>query len=82
MTINNSLRSNGKQIINFTKKINLFRIIFNLTLLLFVCKRQIVPPMAKVAQLVEPRFVVPVVAGSSPVLRPRLNRLSLWRVFL
>ncbi len=26
--------------------------------------------MAEVAQLVEPRFVVPVVAGSSPVFRP------------
>ena len=28
--------------------------------------------MANVAQLVEPRFVVPVVVGSSPIVRPRL----------
>ena len=27
--------------------------------------------MANVAQLVEPRFVVPVVVGSSPIVRPR-----------
>lgn len=26
--------------------------------------------MADVAQLVEPRFVVPVVVGSSPIVRP------------
>ncbi len=26
--------------------------------------------MANVAQLVEPRFVVPVVVGSSPIVRP------------
>ena len=29
--------------------------------------------MAAVAQLVEPRFVVPVVTGSSPVSRPKSN---------
>lgn len=29
--------------------------------------------MANVAQLVEPRFVVPVVVGSSPIVRPILN---------
>ena len=39
--------------------------------------------MANVAQLVEPRFVVPVVVGSSPIVRPRLNCiLPLWQVFL
>ena len=38
--------------------------------------------MANVAQLVEPRFVVPVVVGSSPIVRPRLNNfLPLWQVF-
>ncbi len=30
--------------------------------------------MADVAQLVEPRFVVPVVVGSSPIVRPRLKK--------
>ena len=30
--------------------------------------------MANVAQLVEPRFVVPVVVGSSPIVRPRLKK--------
>ena len=29
--------------------------------------------MANVAQLVEPRFVVPVVVGSSPIVRPMLE---------
>lgn len=29
--------------------------------------------MANVAQLVEPRFVVPVVVGSSPIVRPRFK---------
>lgn len=29
--------------------------------------------MADVAQLVEPRFVVPVVVGSSPIVRPKNN---------
>lgn len=29
--------------------------------------------MADVAQLVEPRFVVPVVVGSSPIVRPNNN---------
>ena len=29
--------------------------------------------MANVAQLVEPRFVVPVVVGSSPIVRPRFS---------
>ncbi len=38
--------------------------------------------MAKVAQLVEPRFVVPVVAGSSPVLRPIKNPLLVRGFFL
>ncbi len=39
--------------------------------------------MANVAQLVEPRFVVPVVVGSSPIVRPRLNNiLPSWQVFL
>ena len=32
--------------------------------------------MADVAQLVERRFVVPVVAGSIPVVRPRVNSSS------
>ncbi len=32
--------------------------------------------MANVAQLVEPRFVVPVVVGSSPIVRP-----SFYEVF-
>lgn len=32
--------------------------------------------MANVAQLVEPRFVVPVVVGSSPIVRP-----SFYKVF-
>ena len=36
--------------------------------------------MANVAQLVEPRFVVPVVVGSSPIVRPRLKRL-VWGAF-
>ncbi len=30
--------------------------------------------MANVAQLVEPRFVVPVVVGSSPIVRPSLRK--------
>lgn len=34
--------------------------------------------MAEVAQLVEPRFVVPVVAGSSPVFRPIYIMPPLW----
>ena len=33
--------------------------------------------MANVAQLVEPRFVVPVVVGSSPIVRPRLKKGTL-----
>ena len=33
--------------------------------------------MANVAQLVEPRFVVPVVVGSSPIVRPRLKKALL-----
>ncbi len=38
--------------------------------------------MANVAQLVEPRFVVPVVVGSSPIVRPRLKKgVSLWSAF-
>lgn len=37
--------------------------------------------MAMVAQLVEPRFVVPVVAGSSPVLRP-IKIAALGQLFL
>lgn len=32
--------------------------------------------MANVAQLAEPRFVVPVVVGSSPIVRPRLETPS------
>lgn len=36
--------------------------------------------MANVAQLVEPRFVVPVVVGSSPIVRPRLkNGICLYK---
>ncbi len=34
--------------------------------------------MANVAQLVEPRFVVPVVVGSSPIVRPRLKNRCLY----
>lgn len=41
-----------------------------LTFVSFVIKSKI--PMADVAQLVEPRFVVPVVVGSSPIVRPIL----------
>ena len=33
--------------------------------------------MVGVAQLVEPRLVVPVVAGSSPVIHPKLVRFEL-----
>ncbi len=36
--------------------------------------------MANVAQLVEPRFVVPVVVGSSPIVRP-IQTLGFPRVF-
>jgi hypothetical protein len=32
--------------------------------------------MVDVAQLVEPRVVVPVVVGSSPIVHPRLTRRS------
>ena len=35
--------------------------------------------MANVAQLVEPRFVVPVVVGSSPIVRPRFYKVSIFR---
>ena len=40
--------------------------------------------MANVAQLVEPRFVVPVVVGSSPIVRPnkkavRKNCFFYWK---
>ena len=39
--------------------------------------------MANVAQLVEPRFVVPVVVGSSPIVRPRLfERLAFASLFV
>ena len=37
--------------------------------------------MANVAQLVEPRFVVPVVVGSSPIVRPRLKKHLLKGAF-
>lgn len=37
--------------------------------------------MANVAQLVEPRFVVPVVVGSSPIVRPRLKKPCLLQGF-
>ena len=33
---------------------------------------------ANVAQLVEPRFVVPVVVGSSPIVRPSLKKDALF----
>ena len=46
--------------------------IFGLTLYLFVCNA--FEAMADVAQLVEPRFVVPVVVSSSLIVRPRLKR--------
>lgn len=36
--------------------------------------------MANVAQLVEPRFVVPVVVGSSPIVRP-IKKLLFVRSF-
>ena len=36
--------------------------------------------MADVAQLVEPRFVVPVVVGSSPIVRP-IIRFLYKRIF-
>ena len=32
--------------------------------------------MADVAQLVEPRIVIPVVAGSNPVIRPMFQKVS------
>ena len=38
--------------------------------------------MANLAQLVEPRFVVPVVVGSSPIVRPRLKKHLLKGAFL
>ncbi len=39
--------------------------------------------MANVAQLVEPRFVVPVVVGSSPIVRPISKPRFSWAfVFL
>ena len=38
--------------------------------------------MANVAQLVEPRFVVPVVVGSSPIVRPRLKNVPFVVHFL
>ena len=37
--------------------------------------------MANVAQLVEPRFVVPVVVGSSPIVRPRLEKAPFGVLF-
>ena len=37
--------------------------------------------MANVAQLVEPRFVVPVVVGSSPIVRPIYLALLLAEFF-
>ena len=37
--------------------------------------------MANVAQLVEPRFVVPVVVSSSLIVRPRLRQASRLRCF-
>ena len=37
--------------------------------------------MANLAQLVEPRFVVPVVVGSSPIVRPRLKKAPFKRCF-
>ncbi len=38
--------------------------------------------MADVAQLVERRFVVPVAAGSIPVVRPSRTQVSRWtRIF-
>ena len=33
--------------------------------------------MVDVAQLVEPRIVIPAVAGSSPVVHPTLNKVDL-----
>ena len=36
--------------------------------------------MANLAQLVEPRFVVPVVVGSSPIVRPRLKKSTFQKV--
>ena len=38
--------------------------------------------MANVAQLVEPRFVVPVVVGSSPIVRPRLYSAIVQSFFM
>ncbi len=37
--------------------------------------------MAGIAQLVEPRIVIPVVAGSNPVSRPTFKKASLLEVF-
>ena len=53
--------------------------IFGLTLYLFVCNA--FEAMADVAQLVEPRFVVPVVVSSSLIVRPRLVRRFKRSVF-
>lgn len=37
--------------------------------------------MADVAQLVEPRFVVPVVVSSSLIVRPRFFKCPIWGIF-
>ena len=34
--------------------------------------------MVGVAQLVEPRIVIPVVVGSSPIVHPKLTVLAVW----
>ena len=49
--------------------------IFGLTLYLFVCNA--FEAMADVAQLVEPRFVVPVVVSSSLIVRPNTKKTFL-----
>ena len=38
--------------------------------------------MADVAQLVEPRFVVPVVVSSSLIVRPILKNLTILKIFI
>ena len=51
-----------------------------LTLYLFVCNA--FEAMADVAQLVEPRFVVPVVVSSSLIVRPNKKDISSEMSFL
>ncbi len=44
------------------------------------CQKQF--SMVSVAQLVEPRIVIPVVVGSSPIVHPKSIEAGLWKVGL